>query len=64
MCVSVNSDTPVAVGLRLLLSQSLEDGHRNPENRNPSKWNGKCVDDVLNVKLVGVSIENIDGNLQ
>ena len=64
MCFSGDSDTPVAVGLGLLLSQSLEDGHRDPENRNPAKWNGKGVDDVLNVKLIGISIENIDGNLQ
>ena len=64
MCVKVDSDTPVSVGLSLLLSQSLEDGHRDPEDCNPAKWNGKCVDDVLNVKLVGVSIENIDCDLQ
>ena len=58
------SNAPVALGLRLLLSQSLDDGHRNPKKGDPSEWNGERIGDVLNIEFVGVSLQNIDGDLQ
>jgi len=57
-------DAPVPVGLSLLLSQSLDNGHRDPQDCNPSEWNGECVDNVLNVEFVGVALKDIDRNLQ
>ncbi len=58
------SNAPVALGLCLLLSQSFDDGHRNPKHSNPSEWDGECVGDVLNVEFVGIALQNIDGDLQ
>ncbi len=57
-------DAPISIGLSLLLSQSFEDGHRNPKNCNPAEWDGQGVDDVLNVELVRITLQDVDGNLQ
>ena len=57
-------DTPVPIGLSLLLSQSFEDGHGDPKDCNPAEWDGKGVDDVLNVELVCIALQDVDGNLQ
>lgn len=57
-------DTPVSFGLGLLLSQSFEDGHGNPKDCNPAEWDGQGVDDVLNVELVRIALQDVDGNLQ
>lgn len=57
-------DAPVSIGLGLLLSQSFEDGHRNPQDCNPAEWNGQGVDDVLNVELVRIALQDVDSNLQ
>ena len=57
-------DAPVSIGLCLLLSQSFEDGHRNPKDCNPAEWDGQGVDDVLNVELVRIALQDVDGNLQ
>ena len=57
-------DTPVSIGLCLLLSQSFEDGHGNPQDGNPAEWDGQGVDDVLNVELVRIALQDVDGNLQ
>ena len=65
MCANcLDSNAPVALGLCLLLSQSFDDGHRNPKHSNPSEWNGERVGDVLNIEFVGVSLQNVDGDLQ
>lgn len=60
----LNLDAPVPFGLSLLLPQSLENGHRDPKDCNPSEWDRECVDDVLNVEFVGVALKDIDSNLQ
>ena len=64
MCKWSDLDAPVPLGLRLLLSKSLEDGHCHPQNSNPTEWNRECIDDVLNVELVGVSFQDVNCNLQ
>ena len=57
-------DTPISVGLCLLLSQSFDDGHGDPKDRNPAKWNGQSIDDVLNIEFVGIALQDVDSNLQ
>ena len=54
---------PVSIGLGLLLSQSFEDGHGNPQDGNPAEWDGQGVDDVLNVELVRIALQDVNGNL-
>jgi len=57
-------DAPVSIGLSLLLAQSFDDGNGDPEDGNPAKWNRQGIGDVLNVELVGIALEDVDGNLQ
>lgn len=64
MCYLLDLDAPVSIGLSLLLPQSFDDGHRNPKDCNPAEWDGQGVDDVLNVELVGIALQDVDGNLQ
>ena len=60
----IDLDAPVSIGLGLLLSQSFEDGHRDPQDCNPAEWDGQGVDDVLNVELVRIALQDVDSNLQ
>ena len=64
MCYLLDLDPPVSVGLCLLLPQPFDNGHGDPKDRNPAEWDGQSVDDVLNIKLVCIALQDVDGNLQ
>ena len=64
MLQELDLDAPISIGLSLLLAQSLDNGHGDPQDGNPTKWNGQGIDDVLNIEFVGIALEDVNGNLQ